>query len=282
MIGNEVAFQKSLNKFIEFANDGGLQRNEREYKEKLISYLAPALKEQSLRSTTGLQNLKEAVRKARTELTNVTHAYSYDDFKNYLEKVAETRITELLLDFLHGGAPLPARFDRFVDAVNEDYGVLIGKGKRVGWLPSVLLMAHDPSSYVFCRPSLLDHAKKAWGIQPPTGATYGEKYVSYLDYLKPLQVRVSEGLGRPADLIDTQSFLWVDYYDNKAKGAWRDKLKEWLKTNSETIPRDLLELREEFVKRFPKDRLQDMTLEDYAQGLPGRDGFCNWLEFKTR
>jgi DNA polymerase III delta prime subunit len=282
MIDNEVAFQKSLDKFVEFANGGGLQRNEREYKERLISCLAPALTEESLKSPAALQNLKEAVRRARTELTNVTHAYSYDDFKNYLEKVAETRITGLLLDFLYGSGTLAARFDRLVDAVNDDYETLVGERKRIGWLPSVLLMAHDPRSYVFCRPSLLDHAKKAWGIPPPTGATYGEKYTSYLDYLKPLQARVSEALGRPADLIDTQSFLWVDYYQNKANKSWRDKLVEWLKNNQKTIPRDLLELREQFVRKFPKDDVQTMTLEDYAQGLPGRDGFCYWLEFKTR
>lgn len=161
---NEAAFQKSLDKFVEFAKDGGLQRNEREYKERLISFLAPALTEQSLKSPAALQNLREAVKKARTELTNMTHAYPYDDFKNYLARVDESRIRELLSDFLHGNDDLATRFDRFVNGVNDDYGTLIGKGKKVGWLPSVLLMAQDPTRNVFYRPSLIDHAKKLGGL----------------------------------------------------------------------------------------------------------------------
>jgi hypothetical protein len=64
--------------------------------------------------------------------------------------------------------------------------------------------------------------------------------------------------------------------------SWKEKLVSWLKNNPRTIPSDLRVLREEFVRKFPKDELSRMTLEQYAQGLPSRDGFCNWLEFKTR
>ena len=65
--------------------------------------------------------------------------------------------------------------------------------------------------------------------------------------------------------------------------SWREKLKEWLEHNSRTIPEDLRQLREEFVRRFPKERLADLTLEEYALGHDGfRDSFCYWLEFKTK
>src|SRR5688572_23560937 len=66
------------------------------------------------------------------------------------------------------------------------------------------------------------------------------------------------------------------------KESWRGKLQDWLRNNSKTIPNDLRELREMFVRKFPKENLQAMTLQDYALGLPERDGFCYWLEFKTR
>lgn len=62
---------------------------------------------------------------------------------------------------------------------------------------------------------------------------------------------------------------------------WREKLAEWrLRHKSPTIPEDLRRLREGFVRRFPKEKLRDLTLEDYALGLESRDGFCYWLEQK--
>lgn len=60
---------------------------------------------------------------------------------------------------------------------------------------------------------------------------------------------------------------------------WRAELQEWLKTNPKTMPGDLRKLREEFVRRFPKAQIGKLTLEDYALGLPGKDGFCYWLEY---
>lgn len=60
---------------------------------------------------------------------------------------------------------------------------------------------------------------------------------------------------------------------------WRGKLQEWLKTHPKTIPDNLRQLREEFIRRFPKETLGDMTLEQYAGGKP--DGFAYWLEYKT-
>jgi 5-methylcytosine-specific restriction protein B len=64
---------------------------------------------------------------------------------------------------------------------------------------------------------------------------------------------------------------------------WKEKLQEWLQANnSKTIPTELLKLREEFVRRFPKERLGEMTLEEYAVGTGGDDNFSYWLEYKTK
>jgi 5-methylcytosine-specific restriction protein B len=114
----------------------------------------------------------------------------------------------------------------------------------------------------------------------PAGDTNGLTYVAYLDSLKPIQKRVSEALGREADLIDTQSFLWVNR-EKKEASSWRELLSEWLKHNSRTIPPDLRALRDEFVERFPKGQLPSMSLEQYAEGQELQDTFCNWVEFKT-
>jgi DNA polymerase III delta prime subunit len=66
---------------------------------------------------------------------------------------------------------------------------------------------------------------------------------------------------------------------------WKDKLNEWLATpNQRTMPDDLRQLREEFVRRFPKEKLGEMTLPQYAseQKEDRRDSFCHWLEVRTR
>jgi hypothetical protein len=48
MIKNELAFQKSLSQFAEFAASGRLQTDEREYKERLINVLGEAISDRSL------------------------------------------------------------------------------------------------------------------------------------------------------------------------------------------------------------------------------------------
>lgn len=64
---------------------------------------------------------------------------------------------------------------------------------------------------------------------------------------------------------------------------WREKLSEWLSKNPRTMPEDLRRLRDEFVRRFPKEKLGELTLEQYALGHENsRDSFCYWLEFKTK
>jgi predicted RNA-binding protein with PUA-like domain len=65
--------------------------------------------------------------------------------------------------------------------------------------------------------------------------------------------------------------------------GWRAELEDWLKTNPKTMPDEMRRLREEFVRRFPKDKITELTLEDYALGLnEDRNNFCYWLERKTR
>jgi hypothetical protein len=66
---------------------------------------------------------------------------------------------------------------------------------------------------------------------------------------------------------------------------WRVALQEWLQKNPKVMPDDLKQLREEFVKSFPIDKLSEMTLDQYAAGKhdPKIDStFCHWIEFRTR
>lgn len=62
---------------------------------------------------------------------------------------------------------------------------------------------------------------------------------------------------------------------------WRIALANWLEHHPRTMPDDMRRLRENFIRRFPLETLGDMTLEQYAGGKL-YDGFCYWLETKTR
>lgn len=65
---------------------------------------------------------------------------------------------------------------------------------------------------------------------------------------------------------------------------WRVALQEWLQKNPKVMPDDLKQLREEFVKSFPIDKLPEMTLDQYAAGKHDREigsTFCHWIEFRT-
>lgn len=63
---------------------------------------------------------------------------------------------------------------------------------------------------------------------------------------------------------------------------WQTALNEWLQNNPKVIPPDLEVLRQQFITRFPRERLQQLTLEEYALGHDDyKDSFCYWLEWET-
>ncbi|WP_008310364.1 McrB family protein [Leptolyngbya sp. PCC 6406] len=60
---------------------------------------------------------------------------------------------------------------------------------------------------------------------------------------------------------------------------WRVELENWLQKNSKIMPSHLADIREAFEKRFPIEKLHELSLEEYAIGKS--DSFCWWIEFKT-
>src|SRR6185369_2218372 len=96
MIKNELAFQKSLSQFAEFAASGRLQTDEREYKERLINVLREAISDRSLESPDFKQRLTEALRQVSGEVTNLTHFTITDNIKKYVAAAPEERLVEVL------------------------------------------------------------------------------------------------------------------------------------------------------------------------------------------
>ncbi len=62
---------------------------------------------------------------------------------------------------------------------------------------------------------------------------------------------------------------------------WRSDLAIWLETNPKTMPDKHRQLREEFIRRFPFENLEHLTLEQYAGGKE-TDSFCYWIEYRTK
>lgn len=285
MIKNESAFQSAAEQFVDFETSGRLQSEERDYKQQLLKTLGQVLSDEALSSPGFLPSLSQAVKKTQSGITNLTHFTTTDDFRKYLEAVPEERITGLLRTLFDEQRDLAQRIDAFLHEVDLDYRKYFKKPKRMRWLVSVLLAARFPERYPFYRPSIIDHACEAWGIDRPEGKTEGERYVAYLKFLGPIREALSRALGREVDLIDTHSFLWVEYNKErkrKAAASWRDRLKEWLKTNPKTTPDDLRKVREGFVDAFPKEKIPHLALEQYALGTGNKNSFSHWLDYETK
>ncbi len=212
VIGNQPAFQKSLDDFIAFDQRGNLRRQEREYKEGLIQTLGPALSQPALAAPDSVNRLREAFKKSYSAVTNLTSFYAADDYRKYIDRTPSERVRQLLNQLLYGTGELSARIDEFKREVDRDLpGYLEDKHKKIYLgLISLLLAAAFPDTYIFFRPSLLKSASKRWNVPEPQGKSWGEKYVAYLQFIEQIRSRLSAALGRPADLIDAHSFLWVN------------------------------------------------------------------------
>ena len=118
-----------------------------------------------------------------------------------------------LYAFLHGAAPLPRRFDAWVKAV----AALPRKQTRVLTWPLVTVFGFiaQPDTHIFLKPNVTRAAAIAYGF----GFHYHsrpnwETYQSLLAFAQLVR-RDTRDL-RPRDMIDLQSFIWVQGSDEYA------------------------------------------------------------------
>ena len=120
---------------------------------------------------------------------------------------------EGLYDFLHGAGGLPVRFGRWVEAVAS----LPRRQTRVLTWPMVTVWGFlaQPSIHFFLKPMVTRRAAEKYGavlLYKPR--PNWETYASVLDLAATVKGDLRDL--RPRDMIDVQSFLWVqgsDEYD---------------------------------------------------------------------
>lgn len=118
--------------------------------------------------------------------------------------------SEGLYDWLHGHDVLSLRFDRWVSVVD---GLPRRQTRVLTWpLVTVFGFIAQPDRHIFLKPTVTRAAARAYGIEfPYRSRPNWETYTALRDFAAQV-MRDSEDLG-PRDLIDAQSFIWVQGSD---------------------------------------------------------------------
>ena len=117
---------------------------------------------------------------------------------------------EGLYELLHGSAGMERRFERWIEVVAG----LPRKQTRVLTWPLVTVFGFiaDPKTHMFLKPNVTRAAAAAYGFDFRYRSTPNwETYASLLDFARLVRRDVRDL--RPRDMIDLQSFIWVQGSD---------------------------------------------------------------------
>ena len=115
-----------------------------------------------------------------------------------------------LFDFLHGTEPMEVRFANWVEAI----AALPRRKTRVLTWPLVTVFGFiaQPDTHFFLKPTVTREAARRYGVELPYASR--PSWPLYKDLLAFVRkVRIDIGDMRPRDMIDMQSFLWVQGSD---------------------------------------------------------------------
>jgi hypothetical protein len=115
-----------------------------------------------------------------------------------------------LFEFLHGAAPMAKRFDAWVEAV----GKLPRRQTRVLTWPLVTVFGFiaEPDTHFFLKPTVTREAARRYGVELPYASRPSVAlYEELLAFVAKVRADIRDL--RPRDMIDMQSFLWVQGSD---------------------------------------------------------------------
>jgi hypothetical protein len=191
---------------------------ERDYKWEAHQRWEEALGRRGFETLVGDRAFVEIAARAVRVEQRVRHSMLFSFEKMALRDAVKSEagartFAEGLYRFLHGGDPLDRRFEQWVAAV----GSLPRKQTRVLTWPMVTVWGFlaQPSAHFFMKPLVMRLAAEKYGFplryrSRPSWDTYA----SVLEFAQVVKRDVADL--RPRDMIDIQSFLWVQGSDEYA------------------------------------------------------------------
>lgn len=139
--------------------------------------------------------------------TNLIFSFEKMALRDAVRPHAGARAFALALyDFIYGPGAMPAKFDRWCEAVAQ----LPRKQTRVLTWPIVTVFGFiaQPARHLFVKPNVTRAAARAYGFPLHYQSRPDwRSYASTLDFAG--QVATDIATLRPRDMIDLQSFIWV-------------------------------------------------------------------------
>lgn len=188
---------------------------EREYKWEAHERWAEALNQAEFRRLMRAGDYLEAASRAVRVEQSTRHSMLFSFEKVALRDAVKSEqgartFSEGLYDFLHGTGSPERRFKRWVEAV----GKLPRKQTRVLTWPMVSVWGFiaQPETHIFLKPMVTRRAAESYGFDfQYQSRPNWETYSSLLEFAET--VRRDQRDLKPQDMIDIQSFIWVQGSD---------------------------------------------------------------------
>ncbi|HYP54490.1 MAG TPA: hypothetical protein VEQ42_13155 [Pyrinomonadaceae bacterium] len=191
---------------------------ERDYKLEAHERWQEALGRERFRALLKAGEFEEAAARAVRVEQRTRHSMLFSFEKMALRDAVRTAegartFAEGLYEFLHGRGELPRRFDRWCAAVER----LPRRQTRVLTWPLVTVFGFlsQPRTHIFLKPNVTRRAAREYGFDfRYESRPSWEVYANYLEFAETVRRDLADLA--PRDMIDLQSFLWVqgsDEYD---------------------------------------------------------------------
>ncbi|MGN6111997.1 MAG: hypothetical protein ACTHOC_03145 [Luteimonas sp.] len=188
---------------------------ERDYKWETHLRWEEALPQAEFRKLLRAGDFAEAAARAVRVEQRARHAMLFSFEKMALRDALRTPagardFAEGLFDYLYGRGELGQRFDRWIEAIDR----LPRRQTRVlTWpLATVFGFIAQPGVHMFLKPNTIRAAARAYGYELPYRPRPSwELYAGLLEFCALVKRDLADL--RPRDMIDIQSFLWVQGSD---------------------------------------------------------------------
>lgn len=191
---------------------------ERGYKWEAHERWEEALPREEFQRLMGADEFEEVAARAVRVEQRTRHSMLFSFEKMALRDAVRTRegartFAEGLYEFLHGGGGARRRFERWVEAVDR----LPRRQTRVLTWPLVTVFGFlaEPREHFFLKPKVTREAARAYGFDLRYASRPDwETYASLLEFAATIRRDLRDL--RPRDMIDIQSFVWVQGSDEYA------------------------------------------------------------------